>query len=79
MGLLPLVAIKAALNLRAAANLLSSALSGAHGCLPFTKNVDIVIQLIPESLERTFSGFASLGHRPIGRRTVDYSSICPRD
>jgi hypothetical protein len=38
---------------------------GAHGYLRFTKDVDIVIQLIPDNIERTFSALTSLGYRPI--------------
>lgn len=38
---------------------------GAHGYLRFTKDVDIVNQLIPDNIERTFTALASLGYRPI--------------
>jgi hypothetical protein len=38
---------------------------GAHGYLRFTKDVDIVVQLIPDNIERTFTALASLGYRPI--------------
>jgi hypothetical protein len=38
---------------------------GAHGYLRFTKDVDIVIQLIPENIDRAFTALASLGYRPI--------------
>jgi hypothetical protein len=38
---------------------------GAHGYLRFTKEVDIVIQLIPDNIERTFTALASLGYKPI--------------
>ena len=31
---------------------------GAHGYLRFTKDVDIVIQLIPDNIERTFTALA---------------------
>lgn len=37
---------------------------GAHGYLRFTKDVDMVIQLLPENIERTFAALASLGYRP---------------
>jgi hypothetical protein len=37
---------------------------GAHGYLRFTKDVDIVIRLIPDNIERTFTALASLGYRP---------------
>ena len=38
---------------------------GAHGDLRFTKDVDIVIQLIPDNIARAFSALTSLGYRPI--------------
>lgn len=37
----------------------------AHGYLRFTKDVDLVVQLIPENVERTFSVLAGLGYRPL--------------
>jgi hypothetical protein len=37
---------------------------GAHGYLRFTKDVDLVIQLVPDNIERTFSALTSLGYRP---------------
>ena len=36
---------------------------GAHGHLRFTKDVDIVIELIPDNIERAFTALASLGYR----------------
>jgi hypothetical protein len=36
----------------------------AHGYLRFTKDVDIVVQLIPDNIERAFAALASLGYRP---------------
>ncbi len=37
---------------------------GAHGYLRFTRDVDIVIQLIPENIERLYAALASLGYQP---------------
>jgi hypothetical protein len=37
----------------------------AHGYLRFTKDVDLVVQLMPDNIERTFAALASLGYRPI--------------
>jgi nucleotidyltransferase AbiEii toxin of type IV toxin-antitoxin system len=37
---------------------------GAHGHLRFTKDVDIVIELIPDNIERAFTALAALGYRP---------------
>jgi hypothetical protein len=36
----------------------------AHGYLRFTKDVDIVIRLIPDNIERMFAALSSLGYRP---------------
>ena len=37
----------------------------AHGYLRFTKDVDFVIQLLPDNIERAFGAFAVLGYRPL--------------
>jgi hypothetical protein len=37
----------------------------AHGYLRYTKDVDIVLQLIPDNIERAFSALKALGYRPI--------------
>ena len=36
----------------------------AHGVLRFTKDLDLVIQLIPENISRAFSALGNLGYRP---------------
>ena len=36
----------------------------AHGYLRFTKDVDIVIRLTPDNIEKAFNALASLGYRP---------------
>ena len=36
----------------------------AHGYLRFTKDVGIVIRLIPDNIERMFAALSSLGYRP---------------
>lgn len=36
----------------------------AHGVLRFTKDLDLVIQLIPENISRAFSALGKLGYRP---------------
>lgn len=36
----------------------------AHGHLRFTKDLDLVVELIPDNIERTFAALASLGYRP---------------
>ena len=37
----------------------------AHGYLRFTKDVDLVIHLVPESIVAAFRALASLGYRPM--------------
>ena len=36
----------------------------AHGYLRFTKDVDIVVQLVPENIERAFAALTAVGYRP---------------
>lgn len=37
----------------------------AYGYLRFTKDVDFVVQLIPENIERAFAALGKLGYRPM--------------
>lgn len=37
----------------------------AHGYLRFTKDVDVVVRLIPENIEHAFAALATLGYRPL--------------
>lgn len=37
----------------------------AHGLLRFTKDVDFVVQLLPENIERAFRALGGLGYRPM--------------
>lgn len=37
----------------------------AHGYLRFTKDVDVVVRLLPDNIERAFSVLADLGYRPL--------------
>ena len=37
----------------------------AYGYLRFTKDVDLVVQLVPEAIDAAFAALASLGYRPI--------------
>lgn len=37
----------------------------AHGYLRFTKDVDFVVQLLPENIERAFLALGGLGYRPL--------------
>lgn len=36
----------------------------AYGYLRFTKDVDIVVQLVPDNIQRTFAALGSLGFKP---------------
>jgi hypothetical protein len=36
----------------------------AHGYLRFTKDVDIVVQLVPENIQRAFAALTSAGYKP---------------
>jgi hypothetical protein len=36
----------------------------AHGVLRFTKELDVVVQLIPDNIARAFAALESLGYRP---------------
>jgi len=36
----------------------------AHGYLRFTKDVDVVLHLVPDNIERAFSALGKLGYRP---------------
>lgn len=37
----------------------------AHGYLRFTKDVDFVVQLAPDNIERAFAALRTLGYRPL--------------
>lgn len=37
----------------------------AHGYLRFTKDVDVVVQLVPGNIERAFAVLDALGYRPL--------------
>jgi len=36
-----------------------------HGYLRFTKDVDLVVELVPDNIERAFTALAGLGYRPL--------------
>lgn len=66
MKLTSFEALAAALEAAGVRYLVAGGLAvGAHGYLRFTKDVDIVIQLVPDNIERTFAALTSLGYRPI--------------
>jgi hypothetical protein len=37
----------------------------AHGYLRFTKDVDLVVQLVPDNAKAAFAALATLGYRPV--------------
>ncbi|MGH8631932.1 MAG: hypothetical protein ACREU7_14370 [Burkholderiales bacterium] len=37
----------------------------AHGYLRFTRDVDVVVRLLPDNIERAFAALATLGYRPL--------------
>lgn len=58
-------AIVNALNRAGVRYLIAGGLAvNAHGYLRFTKDADLVIQLIPDNIERAFAALESLGYRP---------------
>jgi hypothetical protein len=58
-------AIFRALNKAAVRYLVAGGLAvNAHGYMRFTKDVDFVIQLVPDNIHRTFQALAQLGYRP---------------
>lgn len=58
-------AITAALEAAGVRYLVAGGLAvAAHGYLRFTKEVDLVIELIPENIEQTFAALGSLGYKP---------------
>lgn len=58
-------AITAALESAGVRYLIAGGLAvAAHGYLRFTKDVDLVVELVPENVERTFAALGALGYRP---------------
>jgi hypothetical protein len=37
----------------------------AHGYLRFTKDIDFVVQLVPDNIARVFAALSTLGYRPL--------------
>lgn len=65
MKLASFSAIATALDCAAVRYLVAGGLAvNAYGYLRFTKDVDIVVQLIPDNIQRAFSALGSLGFRP---------------
>ncbi len=46
----------------------------AHGNLHYTKDVDLVIQLIPDNIIKTFEALATLGYKPLVPITLEQFS-----
>jgi len=49
----------------------------AHGYLRFTKDVDFVVELIPDNIKRAFSALGTLGYRPLVPITADQFANAP--
>lgn len=65
MKLVSFEAIVRALNDAGVRYLVAGGLAvNAHGYLRYTKDADLVIQLVPENIARTFAALADLGYRP---------------
>lgn len=43
----------------------------AHGYLRFTKDIDVVIQLIPDNVTRAFAPLSTLGYTPVAPVTAE--------
>ena len=44
---------------------------GAHGYMRFTKDADMVIQLLPKNIQRAFAALGTLGYRPVVPITLE--------
>jgi len=59
-------AIVRALNENGVRYLIAGGLAvNAHGYLRFTKDADLVIQLVPDNIKRAFAAFETLGYKPL--------------
>lgn len=48
----------------------------AHGYLRFTNDIDFVIQLIPDNINRAFAALATLGYKPTVPVTAEQFADC---
>jgi hypothetical protein len=65
-------AIIRALNEASVRYLIAGGLAvNAHGYLRFTKDADVVIQLVPDNIKRAFAALAALGYKPLVPVTVE--------
>ncbi len=59
-------ALVRALNAAGVRYLIAGGLAvNAYGYLRFTRDIDVVVQLVPDNIERAFSTLDNLGYRPI--------------
>lgn len=72
MTLASFEAIVRALNKAGVRYLVAGGLAvNAHGFLRFTKDADVVIQLVPENIKRAFAALAALGYKPLAPVTAE--------
>lgn len=65
MRLASFEAIAKALELASVRYLVAGGLAvNAHGVLRFTKDLDVVVQLVPDNISRAFAALKELGYRP---------------
>lgn len=74
-------ALVSALNTASVRYLIAGGLAvNAYGYLRFTKDVDVVVQLVPDNIERTFAALSNLGYRPMVPITaVQFSDTAQRE
>lgn len=72
MRLASFEAIVRALNEAGVRYLVAGGLAvNAHGYLRFTKDADVVIQLMPDNIKRAFDALAALGYKPLAPVTAE--------
>ncbi|MBI1864600.1 MAG: hypothetical protein HYR98_02505, partial [Nitrospirae bacterium] len=71
MKLASIEAIVRALNEAGVRYLVAGGLAvNAHGYLRFTKDADLVVQLMPDNIRRAFAALKTLGYKPLAPVTA---------
>ncbi len=72
MKLASIEAIVRALNEAGVRYLVAGGLAvNAHGYLRFTKDADLVVQLMPDNIKRAFAALKTLGYKPLAPVTAE--------